>query len=140
MGQNGRGAREIMPHWCRKAGEMPPKPQGRHELGGAGGHPEVGLSLANSGRFHASNQRQLTRIPGESAMLIRAGYEIVIECDAETPLMALLSVHPSRAHDLRSPAVISSSAPAPLMASLDEFGNLRTRTTAPVGRLTLATD
>jgi transglutaminase-like putative cysteine protease len=73
-------------------------------------------------------------------MLIRAGYEISIECSYETPLMALVSVHPSRAPDLRTPAIISSNGQAPLVASLDEFGNVRTRTVAPVGMLTLATD
>jgi len=73
-------------------------------------------------------------------MLIRAGYEISIECQCETPLMALLSVHPSRAGDLCTPAVITSSGAAPLSASLDEFGNLRTRTIAPVGTLQLSTN
>jgi transglutaminase-like putative cysteine protease len=73
-------------------------------------------------------------------MLIRAGYDISIQCDSETPLMALLSVHPSRAKDLRTPAVITSSGSIPLVGSLDWFGNLRTRTIAPVGVLRLATD
>jgi transglutaminase-like putative cysteine protease len=73
-------------------------------------------------------------------MLIRAGYKIEIRCEAETPLMALLSVHPSRAADIRTPAVIRSSGPAPLSASIDEFGNLRTRTLAPAGILALSTD
>jgi transglutaminase-like putative cysteine protease len=54
--------------------------------------------------------------------------------------MALLSVHPSRAADLMTPAVIRSSGPAPLSAHPDEFGNLRTRTIAPAGLLTLSTD
>jgi len=73
-------------------------------------------------------------------MLIRAGYEIAIECNQETPFMALLSVHPSRSADLRTPAHITSSGPAPLVAALDEFGNLRTRTIAPAGTLKLSTD
>ena len=73
-------------------------------------------------------------------MLIRAGYQIAIECSTETPLMALLSVHPSRQADLRSPAIITSSGSAPLVASIDEFGNMRTRTVAPAGVLKLATD
>lgn len=73
-------------------------------------------------------------------MLIRAGFEISVECQAETPLMALLSVHPSRAHDLRGPALITSSAATPLVANLDEFGNLRTRTVAPAGVLKLASE
>jgi transglutaminase-like putative cysteine protease len=53
--------------------------------------------------------------------------------------MALVSLHPSRAGDLRTPAIIASSGPAPLEASLDEFGNLRTRTIAPAGILKLST-
>jgi len=73
-------------------------------------------------------------------MLIRAGYQIAIECNVETPLMALLSVHPSRQADLRSPAIITSSGSAPLAASIDEFGNLRTRTVAPAGIMKLSTD
>ena len=70
-------------------------------------------------------------------MLIRAGYDISIQCAAETPLLALLSVHPSRARDLRTQAVITSSGRYPLTASLDDFGNLRTRTIAPSGGLRL---
>jgi transglutaminase-like putative cysteine protease len=73
-------------------------------------------------------------------MLIRAGYQIGIECDQETPLMALLSVHPSRAQDLRTPGIITSTGPAPLEVHLDEFGNLSTRTVAPAGLLKLSTD
>src|SRR4051812_46528027 len=56
----------------------------------------------------------------DPGMLIRAGYQIAIECSAETPLMALLSVHPTRQGDLRSPALISSSGSEPLVASIDE--------------------
>jgi transglutaminase-like putative cysteine protease len=73
-------------------------------------------------------------------MLIRAGYEIAINCEQETPLMALLSVHPSRAQDLRSPAIIVADRGSPLLASMDEFGNLRTRTLAPAGILKLSTE
>jgi transglutaminase-like putative cysteine protease len=72
-------------------------------------------------------------------MLIKAGYDISIECSTETPLMALLSVHPSRAQHLRTPAIITSDGPAPLLANLDDFGNLRTRTIAPAGVLSLST-
>jgi len=72
-------------------------------------------------------------------MFIKAGYDISIQCDRETPLMALLSVHPSRAPSLRTPAIITSDGPAPLIAGLDEFGNVRTRTIAPAGILNLST-
>ena len=73
-------------------------------------------------------------------MLIRAGYEISLQCDYETPLMAFLSVHPSRANDLRSPAIITADHASPLTAALDEFGNLRTRTIAAAGTMKLATE
>ena len=71
-------------------------------------------------------------------MLIRAGYAISIQCDVETPLMALLSIHPSRAASLRTPAIITSDGPAPLVGSLDVFGNVRTRTIAPAGIINLS--
>jgi transglutaminase-like putative cysteine protease len=73
-------------------------------------------------------------------MLIRAGYEITLQCEQQTPLLALLSVHPSRLHDLRTPAVIRATGDLTLVTSQDEFGNLRTRTVAPPGLLTLSTD
>jgi transglutaminase-like putative cysteine protease len=73
-------------------------------------------------------------------MLIRAGYEISVQCDLETPLMALLSIHPSRTPDLRSPAIINANHASPLLAEFDEFGNLRTRTLAPAGILKLSTE
>ena len=73
-------------------------------------------------------------------MLIRAGYDIAIQCASETPMMGLLSVHPSRAQDLRTPAIITSSGTAPIVGSIDEFGNLRTRTVAPPGVFNLKTE
>lgn len=73
-------------------------------------------------------------------MLIRAGYEIGLKFDQETPMMGLISVHPSRTCDLRSPALITSSRPAILVPSLDDFGNIRSRLLAPEGELTLATE
>ncbi len=73
-------------------------------------------------------------------MLIRTGYQISVSCDCETAFSGLLSIHPSRAGDVRSPAILTSSAPAPLVGALDEFGNLRTRTVLPAGTTTFKTD
>ena len=73
-------------------------------------------------------------------MLIRAGYEIALDFDQETPLMALISVHPSRVADLRSPAIITSNGSSPLVATVDDFGNTCTRTVAAPGTLTLSTE
>jgi transglutaminase-like putative cysteine protease len=73
-------------------------------------------------------------------MLIRAGYEISLRCEAQTPMIALLSVHPSRAADIRSSSQIVNSAGTPTRSFLDAFGNLCTRTNAPAGTMTLSTD
>ncbi len=73
-------------------------------------------------------------------MLIRAGYEISLQCQAPTAMMAFLSIHPSRAADIRSPSRIVNSAGAPMHDFLDQFGNLCTRTSAPAGTMTLSTD
>jgi transglutaminase-like putative cysteine protease len=75
-----------------------------------------------------------------TAMLIRAGYDISLHCDTVTPVLALLTVHPSRAGDVRSPAPIVSNSPAPLRTFPDQFGNICTRTSAPAGTLNLKTD
>jgi|SRR5450432_924904 len=73
-------------------------------------------------------------------MLIRAGYEISLKCDNATPMMALLSVHPSRAADIRSPSPIVANHGAPMWSFADQFGNVCTRTMVPAGTLTLSTD
>jgi transglutaminase-like putative cysteine protease len=73
-------------------------------------------------------------------MLIRAGYDISLKCDTSTPMMALLSVHPSRAGDIRSPSAIVSNHGAPMWSFSDQFGNVCTRTMVPAGTLTLSTN
>jgi transglutaminase-like putative cysteine protease len=73
-------------------------------------------------------------------MHIRAGYEFSLRCEQATPLTGLLSVHPSRAHDLVSSGTITSDGYAPLLTFNDSFGNTCTRTVAPAGVLTLRTD
>jgi transglutaminase-like putative cysteine protease len=73
-------------------------------------------------------------------MLIRAGYEIALHCPAPTPVVALLSVHPSRAMDLCTPFEIRDGRNGRMQSFSDQFGNICTRTTAPAGTLTLSTD
>jgi len=73
-------------------------------------------------------------------MLIRAGYQIALYCPAATPLVALLSVHPSRAKDLRTPYEIRDGRNGRMQSFTDQSGNIVTRTTAPAGTLTLSTD
>ncbi|MBB2959801.1 transglutaminase family protein [Methylobacterium sp. R2-1] len=73
-------------------------------------------------------------------MLIKTGYDITFETDAATPVSLLLSVHPSRQGDLRSPETIRFDPPIPQRQTLDAFGNVCTRIVAPAGRLTISAD
>ena len=73
-------------------------------------------------------------------MLIRAGFEIVYDCPAPTPLLTLLSVHPSRRGDLETPDDLRVNGQPIERQFLDRYGNLCGRTLAPAGRLVLTSD
>lgn len=73
-------------------------------------------------------------------MAIRAGYEIRYETDGVTPMMAMLSVHPSRHQDLLTPHRIVTAPDVPMYDYVDGFGNVCTRLTLPPGALTLSCD
>ena len=73
-------------------------------------------------------------------MLIRTGYDISFTADVPTPMMAMLSLHPSRNKDLRTPHRIVTSPDVPMYDYLDGFGNVCTRVTVPAGGLTLSCD
>jgi transglutaminase-like putative cysteine protease len=73
-------------------------------------------------------------------MLIRAGYEMRFETKAPAAMMALLSVHPSRNKDLRTPHRIMGSPDVPIYDYIDGFGNVASRLTVPRGGVTLSAD
>jgi transglutaminase-like putative cysteine protease len=73
-------------------------------------------------------------------MLIRAGYDIRFDTEVPTPLMALLSIHPSRHKDLTTPQRIVTAPEVPIYEYLDGFGNVCSRVTVPPGGLTLSCD
>jgi len=73
-------------------------------------------------------------------MLIRAGYEIAYQCPQPTPMILMLTVHPSRQPDLLQPHRIDFTPPLPSKTYLDGFGNVCTRIVAPAGEITLAAD
>ncbi|MDB5687487.1 MAG: transglutaminase [Rhizorhabdus sp.] len=73
-------------------------------------------------------------------MLIRAGYEIRFEAAVPAPMLALLSIHPSRNKDLRTPHRIMASPEVPIYDYLDAFGNTCTRLVVPSGGVTLTAD
>ncbi len=73
-------------------------------------------------------------------MLIRCGYDISFEAETRTAMMAMLSLHPSRHHDLRTAQRLVSSPDLPLYHYEDGFGNVATRLTVPPGGVTLSCD
>ncbi|HEY0271324.1 MAG TPA: transglutaminase family protein [Sphingomonas sp.] len=73
-------------------------------------------------------------------MLIRTGYDICFEAETPVPMLALLSIHPSRHHDMRTPHRIVASPDVPMYDYTDVFGNICTRVTIPPGGLTLSCD
>ncbi|HET6207147.1 MAG TPA: transglutaminase family protein [Terracidiphilus sp.] len=70
-------------------------------------------------------------------MLIRVGYDIQFDVPSATPIVALLSVHPSRQGDLLEPDELQIEPAVSATSYLDSFGNRCTRFVAPAGRLRL---
>lgn len=73
-------------------------------------------------------------------MRLRAGFELVYECPAPTPLLLMLSVHPSRRGDLETDDALQSAPQADVHRYSDTFGNLCSRLTAPAGRTRIWAD
>ena len=73
-------------------------------------------------------------------MQIKAGFQIAYDCPQPTPMLLVLSVHPSRIPDLQSPEVMSFDRDVPRSRYVDGFGNICTRITAPAGVTTISTD
>ena len=73
-------------------------------------------------------------------MLIRAGFDISFDATTPTPMMAQLSIHPSRHQDLRTPHRIVVTPDVPMYDYVDGFGNTCTRVTVPAGGLSLSCD
>jgi transglutaminase-like putative cysteine protease len=73
-------------------------------------------------------------------MRIRAGFQITYECPRPTPMLLMVSVHPSRAADLETPDILHSDPPIEARPYFDQFGNICHRIVAPTGRLVLSAD
>jgi transglutaminase-like putative cysteine protease len=70
-------------------------------------------------------------------MLIRLGYDLRFDIAAQVPMTALLTVHPSRRHDLREPDRVHVEPAVPVEEYEDLFGNLSARFVAPLGTIRL---
>jgi transglutaminase-like putative cysteine protease len=73
-------------------------------------------------------------------MKIRAGYRIAYECQQPTPMLLVLSLHPSRLPDLLTPQNLHVDPRVPTKDYRDGFGNICTRIQAPAGLTTFSAD
>ena len=73
-------------------------------------------------------------------MKIRAGYEISYACAQPTPMIAMLSVHPSRNTALITPDLMRTDPAVPAKEYVDGFGNICHVIHAPAGNITLSSD
>jgi transglutaminase-like putative cysteine protease len=73
-------------------------------------------------------------------MHIRAGYEIAFRTFQPTPIILMLTVHPSRNKDLLTNDEIRSVPSVPMRQYRDGFGNICTRVVAPGGVIEFMTD
>ena len=73
-------------------------------------------------------------------MRIRAGFEIIYDCPAPTPMLLMLNVRPEREADLETPDTIHIDNGAPIDAYIDGFGNRCSRVVLPAGRSVLSAD
>ncbi|MHB8528017.1 MAG: transglutaminase-like domain-containing protein [Caulobacteraceae bacterium] len=73
-------------------------------------------------------------------MRIRAGFEIIYECPRPSPMLLMVSVHPSRLEDLETPDTLRIDPAIGATLYHDGFGNICHRIVAPSGRLTLSAD
>ena len=71
---------------------------------------------------------------------LRVGYELVYECPQQTPMILMLSIHPSRASDIIVPDVITTTPALPISFYYDAFGNRCSRIVAPAGETRIAAD
>ena len=70
-------------------------------------------------------------------MRIRLGYDIRFDIAAPVPMIALLTVHPSRRHALQEPDQLRIEPPVDIEEYSDGFGNLAARFVAPAGSIRL---
>lgn len=70
-------------------------------------------------------------------MQLRTGYELIYSFPQPTPMILVVNVHESRAHDLVVPDVLTTEPALAVTSYRDGFGNRCNRLLAPAGRLRL---
>lgn len=72
-------------------------------------------------------------------MRIRAGCQIAYDCTQFTPMLLVVSPHPSRVGNIIGDHHMALDPPIAATSYSDSFGNVCTRIVAPPGRLTIST-
>src|ERR1043166_4541803 len=70
-------------------------------------------------------------------MEIKVGFEITYAAAAPTPMVIMLSIHPSRYSDIIGTESITTEPDVPIGFYRDSFGNICGRLVAPAGGVTL---
>ena len=73
-------------------------------------------------------------------MKIRAGYDLVFDSPQPVTTLLVITIHPSRFHDLLTPHQITFDPPIHSREYQDRYGNICTRIVAPAGPLRISTD
>lgn len=73
-------------------------------------------------------------------MQIRVGYELVYDCPQPTPMVVMLTVHPSRSAELVRPGQLIAQPAVEISEYRDAFDNVCSRLVAPRGKLRLSSD
>ena len=71
-------------------------------------------------------------------MEIKVGFEIAYTAAQPTPMVIMLSIHPSRRADIIGTETIVAEPDVPIGFYRDSFGNICGRLVAPAGGVTLA--
>jgi hypothetical protein len=71
---------------------------------------------------------------------IHVGFDLTYESAHPTPMIFMLNVHPSRAHDLITPDRLRITPSRAISPYIDGFGNKCVRILAPPGQLRVACD
>lgn len=97
------------------------------------------FNFSSLGRRRHGTAANATRLlpwrVGGRPVKIEAGYEIAFQCSQDVPMLLMLSVHPSRQHDLLTEHRLRFSPEVQSREYLDAFGNVCTRLVAPAGLL-----
>jgi transglutaminase-like putative cysteine protease len=94
-------------------------------------------AVAAAAELGAQRQGLLDRRASSLPMRIEVGFDIEYKTAAPTPMVIMLSIHPSRVRDIVGREIIVTEPAVAIRYYLDSFGNVCGRLTAPAGAIRL---